>query len=151
MKEKPLAIIVTLVGGLAACLCCIIRKAGLLKTLTAVLISLIVFMIIGLILHKVYSSIKQEVEEAEKKKKEQEEAEREAEEERLAEEARLAEEEQARLEAEQRAAEDAEKDQNNADAVLRAANAVKMAKAAQNSGRAEEEDKEDPFLDDEEE
>ena len=142
MKEKPLAIVITLVGGLVACICCIIRKAGLLKTLIAVLVSLIVFMIIGLIIHKIYTSIKQEVDEAEQKRIEEEEAAREAEEARIAEEKRLAEEEEARLEAERNAAEEAAQDKENADAVIRAANAMRMARAAQN-----EADEEDPFDD----
>ena len=66
MKEKPIAIVITLTGGLVACICCIIRRAGLLKTLVAVLVSLIVFMIIGLIVNKIYMTIKAEVIEKEK-------------------------------------------------------------------------------------
>ena len=92
MKEKPLAIVITLTGGLVACICCIIRRAGLLKTLIAVLVSLIVFMIIGLIVNKIYMTIKTEV------------IEREKEEARIEEEKRLA-----QLEEERRLQEEAER------------------------------------------
>ena len=69
MKEKPLATSIMLLGGATACICCIIRRAGLLRTLTFTLISLIVFMIIGLIAQKLYFDLKKEVEEQEKSAK----------------------------------------------------------------------------------
>ena len=83
-----------LLGGITACICCILRHVNLLYTLLTVLISLIVFMIIGLIVNKIYMNIKGEVE-----AKEKEEA-RKAEQERLEAE-RAAEEEKQRLAAEQ--------------------------------------------------
>ena len=62
-----------LLGGATACICCIIRRVGLLRTLIFTLISLIIFMIIGLIANKLYINLKAEVEEQEKAKKEEEE------------------------------------------------------------------------------
>ena len=99
MKEKPLATSIMLLGGATACICCIIRRAGLLRTLTFTLISLIVFMIIGLIAQKLYFDPKKEVEEQEKERNEEEErlmrlAEEEAEEKRREEEERLLREQQ---------------------------------------------------------
>lgn len=66
MKDKPLAIIITLLGGSVACICCIVKGAGLLWTLLTVLISLFVFMIIGLIVNRISNQIRTEVEEREK-------------------------------------------------------------------------------------
>ncbi|MCR5331009.1 MAG: hypothetical protein K6E62_07465 [Lachnospiraceae bacterium] len=98
MKEKPLAIVITLTGGLVACICCIIRHAGLLKTLTVVLISLIVFMIIGIIVNKIYMTIKSEVEERDKELA------------RIEEEARLARLEEEKSREEEEASENGEED-----------------------------------------
>ena len=53
MKDKPIAVIITLIAGLIACVCCIINKAGLLGTLIMVLVTLFVFMIIGLIVNSI--------------------------------------------------------------------------------------------------
>ena len=69
MKEKPLAIVITLIGGATACICCIIRKVNLLYTLLIVLICLVVFMILGLVVNRFYSSIKAEVDEKEREER----------------------------------------------------------------------------------
>ena len=53
MKDKPIAVIITLTAGLIACVCCIINKAGLLGTLITVFVTLFVFMIIGLIVNSI--------------------------------------------------------------------------------------------------
>ncbi len=85
MKDKPLVIIITLLGGAVCSICCILKRAGLLWTLLATLITLVVFMIIGLIINKFYTEVKNEVIEADKER------------ERLAEEERLKREEEQRL------------------------------------------------------
>ena len=66
MKDKPIAVIITLIAGLIAVICCIVNNAGLLGTLVTVLIVLFVFMIIGLIVNSIVT--KQAVE-AEKRAK----------------------------------------------------------------------------------
>ena len=85
MKDKPLVIIITLLGGAVCSICCILKRAGLLWTLLATFITLVVFMIIGLIVNKFYTEVRNEVAEADKEK------------ERLAEEERLKREEEQRL------------------------------------------------------
>ncbi len=85
MKDKPLVIIITLLGGAVCSICCILKRAGLLWTLLATLITLVVFMIIGLIINKFYTEVKNEVIEADKER------------ERLAVEERLKREEEQRL------------------------------------------------------
>lgn len=85
MKDKPIVIIITLLGGAVSSICCILKGIGLLWTLLITLITLIVFMIIGLFVNKVYSDIRQELE---AQKREQE---RIAEERRIEREAREAE------------------------------------------------------------
>jgi len=69
MKDKPIVIIITLVAGLAACICCIINGAGLLATLVAVLVSLLVFMIIGMIVNAIIAKQRREAEERAKDEK----------------------------------------------------------------------------------
>lgn len=66
MKDKPTAVFITLLGGLIACICCIIRDVGLLMTLLTVFISLVVFLCIGLFANKMLSSVHSEVAAAEK-------------------------------------------------------------------------------------
>ena len=85
MKDKPLVIIITLLGGAVCSICCILKRAGLLWTLLATFITLVVFMIIGMIVNRFYTEVKNEVIAAEKEKA------------RLEEEERLRREEEARL------------------------------------------------------
>ena len=66
MKDKPLVIVITLIGGLAASLCCIVNKAGLMTTLISVLVALIVFMIVGSIVNNIVAKQNKIVEEREK-------------------------------------------------------------------------------------
>lgn len=66
MKEKPIAIFITLLGGAVSSICCILKGAGLLWTLFITFISLLVFMIVGLIVNKMITEVKNEVEEKEK-------------------------------------------------------------------------------------
>ena len=68
MKEKIITLITMLVGGFIACICCIIGKFSLLHTLEIVLLSLVVFMIIGIILDKIVTNINNEVKKAEEEK-----------------------------------------------------------------------------------
>lgn len=65
MKEKKIAIIIMLVGGAVACLCCLINGSTLLRTLLTVFIALVVFLIVGLIVHKLITTVNDEVKEAE--------------------------------------------------------------------------------------
>ncbi len=76
MKDKPLAIIITLLGGAVCSICCILKGVGLLWTLLTTLITLLVFLLIGLIVNRNLSAVKKEYEEAEKERKEMLEAER---------------------------------------------------------------------------
>ena len=76
MKDKPIAIIVTLLGGAVACICCICKGAGLLWTLFMTLIALCAFMVIGSFVNNIYANIKAEVNEQEKEKARQEEEQR---------------------------------------------------------------------------
>ena len=68
MKDKPIVIIITLIAGLVACVCCIINNAGLLATLLAVLVSLIVFLMIGQVVNSIIDKQKRE---AEKRRKDE--------------------------------------------------------------------------------
>ena len=88
MKDKPLVIIITLLGGAVCSVCCILKRAGLLWTLLATFITLVVFMIIGMIVNRFYTEVRNEVIAAEKEKArlEEEERLRREEEERLREE-----------------------------------------------------------------
>lgn len=79
MKDKPIAVIVTLLGGAVSCICCIVNGAGLLWTLLMTLLALFVFLLIGLGVNKVYAGIKADLDAIR------------AEEERIEEERRLAE------------------------------------------------------------
>lgn len=101
MKDKPIAIYITLLGGLIACICSILNNVGLFYTLLFTFIALFAFMIIGLIVNRWVSSVNKEVEEAEKAEQKRLEEER-LEQERLEEEAR----EKERLEAEAQQAEE---------------------------------------------
>lgn len=74
MKDKPIAIIITLLGGASAYICCMIKQAGLLSTLLVVFIALLIFMIIGLVINKIYLSLKAEVNEQERLKEEEKQA-----------------------------------------------------------------------------
>ncbi len=65
MKDKPLVIVITLIGGLAASLCCIVNRAGLLTTLISVLVALVIFMIVGLIVNNIIVKQNKIVEERE--------------------------------------------------------------------------------------
>ncbi|MBR3483157.1 MAG: hypothetical protein IKH42_00630 [Lachnospiraceae bacterium] len=76
MKDKPIAVIITLTAGLIACVCCIINKAGLLGTLITVFITLFVFMIIGLIVNSIVAKQDREAEERAKDLKAKEEEEK---------------------------------------------------------------------------
>ena len=84
MKDKPLVIIITLLGGAVCSICCILKRAGLLWTLLATFITLLVFLIIGLIVNRFYTEVKNEVIAADKER------------ERIAEEERLKREEETR-------------------------------------------------------
>ena len=66
MKEKPIAIVIMLLGGAVASICCILMRIKLLYTLLIVLGTLLVFMVIGLIVNRIYSGIKAEIAEKEK-------------------------------------------------------------------------------------
>ena len=68
MKDKPLVIIITLLGGAVCSICCILKRAGLLWTLLATFITLVVFMIIGMIINRFYTEVKNEVIEADKER-----------------------------------------------------------------------------------
>ncbi len=68
MKDKPLVIIITLLGGAVCSICCILKRAGLLWTLLATLITLLVFMIIGLIVNKFITEVRNEVKAADEEK-----------------------------------------------------------------------------------
>ena len=85
VKDKPLVIIITLLGGAVCSICCILKRAGLLWTLLATFITLLVFLIIGLIVNRFYTEVKNEVIAADKER------------ERIAEEERLKREEENRL------------------------------------------------------
>ena len=69
MKDKPIVIIITLLGGAVSSICCILKGIGLLWTLLTTLICLFIFMIVGLCVNRVYLQIKSEVEAAEAEKK----------------------------------------------------------------------------------
>lgn len=84
MKDKPLVIIITLLGGAVCSICCILKRAGLLWTLLATFITLLVFLIIGLIVNRFYTEVRNEVIAADKER------------ERIAEEERLKREEETR-------------------------------------------------------
>lgn len=58
MKDKPIVVIVMLLGGAVSCICSIMNGAGLLWTLLTTLITLFAFMLIGLCVNKVYAGIK---------------------------------------------------------------------------------------------
>lgn len=73
MKEKPIAIIITLLGGAVACVCCICKGTGLLWTLLFTLIALFVFIFVGLYVNSVYASIKADLDEREKERLHEEE------------------------------------------------------------------------------
>ena len=62
MKDKPIVIVITLLGGAIAAVSCIINGAGLTMTLVLVLVSLIAFLISGIVAHKIYARIKDELE-----------------------------------------------------------------------------------------
>ena len=87
MKDKPLVIVITLLGGAIAAISCLINGASLTMTLLLVLISLIAFLIIGIVVNKIYARIKDELESKmarERIKRESEEFEREKRENELA-------------------------------------------------------------------
>ncbi len=80
MKDKPVVIIITLLGGAIAAISCLINEAPLVMTLLLVLISLVAFLIIGIVVNKIYARIKEELDSKmarEKMKTESEEFERE--------------------------------------------------------------------------
>ena len=80
MKDKPIVIVITLLGGATAAVSCLINGASLTTTLLFVLISLVVFLIIGIVANKIYARIKEELESKlarERMKRESEEFERE--------------------------------------------------------------------------
>ena len=79
MKDRPIVIFITLTAGLVACICCIINKAGLVTTLIAVLVSLIVFLIIGMAVNSVIARQSKIAEERAKEERQREEEQREAE------------------------------------------------------------------------
>lgn len=85
MKDRPTVIFITLLGGLVACLCCIINGSDLLFTLAAVFASLFVFMLIGLAANKVFLYLRSEVSAREEAEKKAEEEQRKLEEEQKAE------------------------------------------------------------------
>lgn len=58
MKDKPIVVIITLIAGAVASVCCIIKGAGLLATLVTVLITLFCFLVIGLIVNAIVSKQK---------------------------------------------------------------------------------------------
>ncbi|MCR5521519.1 MAG: hypothetical protein K6F44_06375 [Lachnospiraceae bacterium] len=62
MKDKPVVIVITLLGGAVAAVSCLINGAGLTMTLLLVLISLVAFLIIGIVANKIYARIKDELE-----------------------------------------------------------------------------------------
>ncbi|MCR5431456.1 MAG: hypothetical protein K6E95_02750 [Lachnospiraceae bacterium] len=62
MKDKPLVIVITLLGGAIAAVSCLINGASLMITLLLVLISLVAFLIIGIVVNKIYARIKDELE-----------------------------------------------------------------------------------------
>lgn len=62
MKDRPIVIIVMLLGGAVSCICCIVNGAGLLWTLFITLTTLFVFLLIGLAVNKVYAGIKADLE-----------------------------------------------------------------------------------------
>lgn len=66
MKDKPLVIFITLLGGAVSSICCILKGVGLLWTLFITLVTLIVFMIIGLIVNKLMTEVRNEVAEKER-------------------------------------------------------------------------------------
>ncbi|MCR4721104.1 MAG: hypothetical protein K5655_05185 [Lachnospiraceae bacterium] len=61
MKDKPLVIVITLLGGAIAAISCLINGADLFMTLLLVLISLVAFLIIGIVANKIYVRIKDEL------------------------------------------------------------------------------------------
>ena len=62
MKDKPIVIVITLLGGAIAAVSCLINGASLTITLVLVLVSLIAFLIIGIVANKIYARIKVELE-----------------------------------------------------------------------------------------
>lgn len=62
MKDKPIVIVITLLGGAIAAVSCLINGASLTITLVLVLVSLIAFLIIGIVANKIYARIKDELE-----------------------------------------------------------------------------------------
>ncbi|MBR4781813.1 MAG: hypothetical protein IK014_10705 [Lachnospiraceae bacterium] len=76
MKDKPIAVFITLLAGLIACICSIINKAGLMGTLITVLVTLFVFMIIGLIVNSIVAKQDREAEKRAKNLKQKEEEEK---------------------------------------------------------------------------
>ena len=68
MKDKPLVIIITLLGGAVCSICCILKRAGLLWTLLATLITLVVFLIIGIIVNRFITEVRNEVKAADEEK-----------------------------------------------------------------------------------
>ncbi len=76
MKDKPLVIVITLLGGAVCSVCCLLNGAGLLWTLLMTLLSLILFMFIGMIVNKFVGEVVSEVREADREKARKEEEER---------------------------------------------------------------------------
>ena len=66
MKDKPIVVIITLTAGLVACICCILKEAGLLATLIAVFASLLIFLVIGMIVNSIIAKQRHIAEEREK-------------------------------------------------------------------------------------
>jgi len=62
VKDKPIAIVITLLGGAISIVSCLINNTPPLITLIIVLVSLLAFMIIGIVAHKIYAKIKDEME-----------------------------------------------------------------------------------------
>lgn len=94
MKDKPIVVIITLTAGLVACICCILKEAGLLATLIAVFASLLIFLVIGMIVNSIIAKQRHIAEEREKDEKQRLE-ELEKEEQRKREEEELQQQEQA--------------------------------------------------------
>lgn len=87
MKDKPITIVVTLLGGAIAALSCLINGADLFWTLTLVLISLVAFLIIGMVVNRIYTRIKDDIDRREAEERARREYEAAEEERRMNEEA----------------------------------------------------------------
>ncbi|MCR4721200.1 MAG: hypothetical protein K5655_05675 [Lachnospiraceae bacterium] len=61
MRDKPVVVVITLLGGAIAAVMCLVNGMQLMTTLLIVLISLIAFLIIGIVANKIYAKIKDEL------------------------------------------------------------------------------------------